>query len=93
MFYVRNDETVLHAHVWTGSISTDKTIFIHPYTAIQAGNTPKVFFGGSLHLYSNFVCARSALKGMSVLRVHARSPKRYVLDKCAHVKPFLYMHG
>ena len=27
------------------------------------------------------------------LRVHARGPKRYELDECARVKPFLYMHA
>ena len=31
--------------------------------------------------------------GKSTLRVHARGPKRYELDECARVKPFLYMHA
>ena len=37
--------------------------------------------------------ASSEASGKSVLRVHARGPKRYEFDECARVKPFLYMHA
>ena len=39
------------------------------------------------------MCASSEASGKSVLRVHARGPKRYELDECARVKSFLYMHA
>ena len=47
----------------------------------------------SLHLYLKFVCVSSEASDKSALRVYTRGPKRYELDKCARVKPFLYMHA
>ena len=87
--YVPNDETPLHAYVWTGSISTGKTIFIHPCAATQVRNTPKVCFGA--FIYIRTLCERAVRP--QALPVHATGPKRYQLDECARFKSFLCMHA
>ena len=68
--YVPDDDTPLQAYIWTGSIITVKTIFLHTWAATQVGNTPKFCFGA--FIYIRTLCMRAVKPQVSLCCAYMR---------------------